>query len=74
MLNARAIALRGIGFSARLVGLRGLWPTTEPTAPEDGGGGGPRGGHSYLRNTFTNDDDDVIVILQSLFATGAFDG
>ena len=51
---------------------RGVTHAVTP-AQEDGGGGSPRGGHSYLRNTFKNDDDDVMVVLQSLFATGAFD-
>ena len=59
-LNPRAIAVQGVGFQPRLVGLQGLWPVSdEPTDP-DPPVFAPRRRKKQIRH---DTDDDVLLFL-----------
>jgi hypothetical protein len=68
MLNARAIALQGLGRTSRLVAVQGLWP-----APVIGGGGGRfRVPAEFIdaQRLKQIDSDELLLLIAGAVATG----
>ena len=73
MLNARAVALQGIGFTSLLVGLQGFGAVVERR--------GGRHGHARLRpvtdynlKQLHQDDETAVELIVTLVTKGFFDG
>lgn len=62
MLNPRAIATLGIGFSALQIAYLGLWPDAIP--PDTGGGvSPPRFLQPLMKRRLNRDDQDLLEII-----------